>query len=150
MIQRIKEEVAVPDKILWNPSQIEMQKGIISFLKGRMPIKIEIDKEYFREKFQKVFEKWNRKFWYGIDADNMHEILEDLMQCFDEEEKTKESESIDNILDVSLNPCKDQQHQWKTIIGTKCLTDLDGRRWMVEVFECDKCFNIKQTKRRFD
>lgn len=43
------------------------------------PIKISIDKEYFRDEFKKVFEKWNYKLGNGMDIYDEEEFLNDLL-----------------------------------------------------------------------
>ncbi len=46
------------------------------------PITIEIDKEYFRKKFEKVIDTWHQRFNH-IDWEH---LLEELMECFDEKD----------------------------------------------------------------
>ncbi len=43
------------------------------------PIKIFIDKEYFRNEFKKVFDKWDYKLANGMDMYDQEEFFNDLI-----------------------------------------------------------------------
>ena len=48
-------------------------------------ITFKVNKDYYRERFKKVFEKWDYEFWGGFDKEYQNRLLDDLLQCFDEE-----------------------------------------------------------------
>ncbi len=45
------------------------------------PLVVSIDKEYFREKFQSVFDKWEPKLWIGMTPEDQKEMLEQIIGC---------------------------------------------------------------------
>ncbi len=53
-----------------------------------MTYKIEWNKEYFRERFRKVFNEpeWSQTFYYGLDKEHQDKLIDDLMKCFEEKE----------------------------------------------------------------
>jgi hypothetical protein len=47
------------------------------------PLTISIDKKYFKEKFQIVFEKWEYDLGIGFDIYKEEKFFNDLMECFE-------------------------------------------------------------------
>lgn len=47
-------------------------------------IKIEINKKYFEEKFNKIFDAWYVKLWRGLGEEEIKELFDELMRTFEE------------------------------------------------------------------
>jgi hypothetical protein len=66
-------------------TEIRKQRGA-TIITRIFPLTIELNKEYFRERFAKVLKEWDQTLWYGIDKELQDKFLNDLMKCFDEGE----------------------------------------------------------------
>lgn len=75
------------DKCTWGqPIKFETGNGGVE-ISSTKPFKIGIDKEYFREKFERVILDWENESYLiegSIGASAQNELLEKLMKCFDE------------------------------------------------------------------
>ena len=61
---------------------ITLQVGKEITLSEPIPIILSINKEYFRNEFKKVFDKWSYKLGTGLDIYDEDEFLNDLLNTF--------------------------------------------------------------------